>query len=125
MLSRLYCLVVRHVATAAVCWLPVVSVVVLQALEANNYAGPYNSPAWLAQPVFIQSLEVYPMFCCAVLSLHCHTSPAVDESSYAGNPLYCWPDIGMFKCLNLCRHVSIYKLKQLSPKLCLHDGTVC
>ncbi|KAL3153916.1 hypothetical protein ABBQ32_013480 [Trebouxia sp. C0010 RCD-2024] len=34
------------------------STLLLQALEANNYTGPYNSPAWLEQPVFIQSFEV-------------------------------------------------------------------
>jgi glycerophosphoryl diester phosphodiesterase len=30
---------------------------VVNALVANNYSGPYNSPAWLAKPAFIQSFE--------------------------------------------------------------------
>lgn len=31
--------------------------ILLNILVANNYSGPYNSPAWLARPAFIQSFE--------------------------------------------------------------------
>jgi glycerophosphoryl diester phosphodiesterase len=34
-----------------------ISQIVLDALEARGYRGPYGSPAWRKQPCFIQSFE--------------------------------------------------------------------
>lgn len=41
-------------------WLTPGCLLSMQVLVRNGYAGPINSPAWNAQPVFYQSFEVAP-----------------------------------------------------------------
>ena len=75
----------------------------VQALEANNYTGPYNSPAWLAQPVFIQSFEVHASLvstavpCMPVCAVLCTPVFAV-----LGCAVCAEPSRAVLCCVNLC-----------------------